>query len=374
MSVLQKFLSGKLDKRKEEGLIRSLSVSRGLIDFCSNDYLGLSRSPKLFERINNQVAHHSLVFNGATGSRLLSGNHEYTEQVEKKIAAFFQAEAALLFNSGYAANLSVLSSVAQKGDTIFYDELAHASIKDGARLSLAARHPFRHNDVNDLEKKLSRVKEGKSIIAIESIYSMDGDEAPLHDIVKLAETFDAIIILDEAHSTGVTGRHGSGLACSLNLQDKIDIRIHTFGKAIGVHGACVVGSAELRHFLINFARPFIYTTALPPHSVSSIEVALDFLKEEVELIPLLEKKVELFIQEIKIPNRVQSSSAIQTAIFPGNTSVKNVAHRLHTNGFDVRPILSPTVPVGSERLRICLHTYNTDEEIRKLAAELNQHQ
>lgn len=373
MSVLQEFLVGKLNKRKEEGSIRHLTVSEGLVDFCSNDYLGLARSQKLFERINKKNEKLSTVFNGATGSRLLSGNQEYTEQVERKIASFFEAEAALLFNSGYTANLAVLSSVAQKGDTIFYDELAHASIKDGARLSLAARHPFRHNDVYDLKKKLSRVKEGKSFIVIESIYSMDGDEAPIHDIIKLAETFNAIVILDEAHSTGVKGRYGSGLACALNLQSNIHIRIHTFGKAIGVHGASVVGSAALRHFLINFARPFIYTTALPPHSVASIDAALDFLKEHDQLIPLLETKVALFLEEIKIPNRIQSSSAIQTAIFPGNNTVKRVAQTMHARGFDVRPILSPTVPVGSERLRICLHTYNSDEEIRKLAAELNQH-
>ncbi len=373
MSALQDFLSFKLAKRSEEGLQRNLSVTNGLIDFCSNDYLGFARSPQLFKNIQKKTESLTPRLNGATGSRLLSGNQEYTEQVEKKLAGFFHAEAALLFNSGYTANLSVLSSIAQKEDIIFYDELSHASIKDGARLSLAARHPFRHNDVNDLERKLARAKADKKIIVIESIYSMDGDEAPLTEIVNLAESFNAMIVLDEAHSTGVVGRSGKGLACARNLENKIDIRIHTFGKALGVHGASVVGSRKLTDYLVNFARPFIYTTALPPHSVAAIDAALNFLDTEAHLQPLLQSRIDFFLRNIKTNNRSNSTSAIQTAIFADNNNVKRIAEKLQSRGFDIRPILSPTVPAGSERLRICLHTYNSEEEICKLTAELNQH-
>lgn len=366
------YLSQKLSKRKEEGLLRTLPQNKPLIDFCSNDYLGLARSEELYDLIQRKIQTLPQKFNGATGSRLISGNSPFTEVLENKLAKFFHAEAALLFNSGYAANQAVLSCLPQKNDTILYDELAHACIKDGARLNLATRHPFKHNDIEDLEKKITRSKPGRIFIAIESVYSMDGDQAPLTEIIKRAAKYDCTLVLDEAHSTGVFGEFGSGLVCALRLEDKIDVRIHTFGKALGVHGACVVGSKELIQYLINFARPFIYTTALPQHSLASIDCSLDFLKNNTGIQNKLKDKVDLFLKYVNIPNRTPSNSPVQTAIFRGNDRVKNIALMLQQKGFDVRPILSPTVPANTERLRICLHTYNSEEEIQKLAEALNQ--
>jgi 8-amino-7-oxononanoate synthase len=370
-SSLPDFLKEKLSKRIDQGILRTL-VSKGLAsDFVSNDYLGLARSGELAEMIES--TQRSLgVQNGSSGSRLLSGNSRYTEDVEKNLSKIFKSEAALILNSGYSANLAVLSSIPQKGDTIIYDNLSHASIKDGARLSLANRYSFGHNDIADLESKITLSK-GRVFIVIESVYSMDGDQCPLQEITRVAKKYGACVILDEAHSTGVTGPLGGGLAVSKNLQDEIDIRIYTFGKALGVHGACVVGSESLIQYLINFGRPFIYTTALSQHSVVSIQCAFNFLADNLFLQEVLQKKIDLFLSDIKdLTNRTVSHAAIQTMIFPGNNTVKQAASSLQKKGFDVRPIVHPTVPKGTERLRICLHTFNTDAEIISLTTALNE--
>ncbi len=368
--MLSKILSEKLQKRKEENSFRRLTQSPNLIDFTSNDYLGLARSEELFEliKIKTESLPHR---NGATGSRLLSGNNSYTEEVEQNLASIFKSDAALIFNSGYAANQGVLSSIPQKGDTILYDELAHACIRDGARLSLAGRFPFLHNNLNDLETKLKRA-EGNIFIAVESIYSMDGDQCPLKELVDLAEKYHATIILDEAHSTGVIGNNGSGLAVSLGLENKIPVRVYTFGKAMGVHGACVTGSKDLIDYLINFARPFIFTTALSPHSVASIDCSFKYLTGQKSLQLELNHRIKHFISEsdkLKV-KRLPSETQIQGIVIPGNEKIKQVAKHLQASSFDVRPILSPTVSKDSERLRICLHTFNSSEEITQLVQQL----
>jgi 8-amino-7-oxononanoate synthase len=368
MPSLNYFLNEKLSTRSSNGNLRALSTATNGGDFFSNDYLGLARSEELYNRISERYSSLAKT-NGSTGSRLLSGNTSYTESVESKLAQIFQAEAVLIFNSGYAANQAVLSSIPQRGDTIIYDELAHACIKDGARLSLATRHSFRHNDVEDLEKKIIR-SSGRIFIAVESIYSMDGDACPMQQLVVLAEKYGAFICLDEAHSTGIAGDAGSGLACATGLHSQIPIRVFTFGKALGVHGACVAGDRALIQYLLNFARPFIFTTALPTHSIASIACAFDYLGDNISLQTTLQSKVDLFLRHAGYSNRVQSNSAIQTAILPGNTAVKRVARTLQQKGFDVRAILSPTVAANTERLRICLHTHNTDEDITALASEL----
>jgi 8-amino-7-oxononanoate synthase len=370
MPELSKLLAPKLQQRQQENALRQLVASDTRIDFTSNDYLGLARSEELFRLIQKktETLPHC---NGATGSRLLSGNTAYTEAVEQKLAKIFKGEAALIFNSGYAANQAVLSCIPQKGDTIIYDELAHACIRDGVRLSLANHFSFRHNDLNDLEKKLKQAV-GHVFVAVESIYSMDGDICPLEQLIALTEQYNAHLLIDEAHSTGVLGMEGSGFAVSQNLHDKVSIRIYTFGKAMGVHGACVVGSKTLIDYLINFARPFIFTTALSPHSIAAIDCSFDFLKENLGLQKLLQQKRGLFVSLSSERNLTltKSNTQIQGLILPGNQFVKTASVKLQAEGFDVRPILSPTVPKGSERLRICLHTYNSDDQIRNLVHQL----
>lgn len=370
--MLQRTLSERLKKRKEENSLRKLTHQSNLIDFTSNDYLGLAHSEELFRLIADSVD--SLPHrNGATGSRLLSGNHSYTEEVERKLAGIFKSEATLIFNSGYAANQAVLSSLPQKGDTIIYDERAHACIRDGARLSFASRHSFSHNDLTNLEHKL-RKSTGNIFIVVESIYSMDGDQCPLVDIISLANKYEATIILDEAHSTGVLGAHGAGLAVSLELADKIPVRIYTFGKAMGVHGACVAGSHTLIDYLINFARTFIFTTALAPHSIASIDCAFQYLSTHINLQQELRERINIFNSESENQNlkKLNSNTQIQAIVIPGNEDIRKIAASISAKGFDVRPILSPTVAKGSERLRICLHTFNTDEEIKQLIRVLSK--
>lgn len=365
-SSLTQFFQTRLAARENSGLKRALTtLPSELIDFASNDYLGLARSNELFQIIENESRKFQRNVNGSTGSRLLTGNSAYATDAEQTLSDFFKAEAGLICNSGYTANLAVLSAVAQKNDTILYDELAHASIKDGARLSLAKRFSFRHNDVNDLEHKLSKAT-GHTFIAVESIYSMDGDECNLKAICEIAKKHNASVVLDEAHSTGLF-KGGAGLAVSQDLVDAVDIRIYTFGKAPGVHGSFIAGSRELIEFLVNFSRPFIYTTAPSPHSIASMQCAMHFIGTHPELFQDLQSNIKLYNSLVEgVPGASQNNSAIQTILVPGNENVRGLATGIHKLGFDVRPILSPTVPRDQERLRICLHAFNTRDEVQGL--------
>lgn len=362
-----KKLAEKLEERKKAGNLRVLTTREGLSDFFSNDYLGLAKSVPLFHAIEDAHKQVTGNLNGATGSRLLSGNNEYVLHTEKKLAQFFKSDKALIFNSGYSANLSILSSVPQKGDTIISDELIHASLKEGARLSFANRYSFRHNDLEDLEAKIKKAS-GECFVVAESVYSMDGDFCPLERMIAVCEKYNAHLILDEAHSTGIWGIGGRGYACDLGLEQKIFARVYTFGKAMGIHGACIAGSDSLIDYLINFARPFIYTTALPPHGIAAINAAFDFIAEDRSLSELLFKRIEYFKSRysgVHSDDLVlgRSESPIQVVKISGNERARALADHIIKQGYDVRPILSPTVKEGEERLRICLHVYNTEEEI-----------
>lgn len=362
-------LKQQLNERKASSLYRSLQVNEGLIDFCSNDYLSFARSENIKERVKKYAAQHHH-FSGSTGSRRISGNTTFAEDLEKELAAFHNAEAGLLFNSGYDANVGLFSSIAGKGDTIICDELIHASIIDGCRLSHANRYKFIHNNLEDLEGKLKASK-GTIFIAVESVYSMDGDIAPLKEIVALAKKYDASLIVDEAHATGVFGKNGRGLVNEVDLEKDVFARVHTFGKAIGCHGAIVSGSEVLRDYLINFSRSFIYTTAMPFHSLITIKSAYDELLTSDNtylhsLIAHFKKDFEGFENGYLIESR----SPIQCLVVGGNEKTKEVSKQLQLKGFDVRAILSPTVPLGKERLRICLHMHNTEQQVAELKRSL----
>lgn len=366
----------KLDHRTSQENKRSLLLSDDLIDFVSNDYLGLSRSQELFERIKGYSTDGITNLNGSTGSRLLAGNSKQIVNLECKLAKIFQAESCLIFNSGYTANMALISTVPQRDDTIIYDSLAHVCIKEGAALSKAKTYSFKHNDAEDLAKKLSIAKGDKYVI-IESVYSMDGDLANFENIIKTAKEHNAKLIVDEAHSTGMYGDIGQGLTCHLGIESNFFARIYTFGKGMGVHGACIAGPTSLVDFLVNFARPFIYTTSLPLHSIFSIDAAFDYLQENIGLQKSSEKLIsyfntyfnEKFYKHPKC-NNLTSSTPIQPILISGNALVKKIANALNNKGFDVRPILSPTVPEGSERLRVSIHAYNSESEIRDLVDTL----
>lgn len=362
------FLSKKLEERKQANALRSLIINDGKIDFCSNDYLGIVKNNLLNQYINNMLPH------GSTGSRLLSGNYKLIENTENFIAGFHGAAAGLIFNSGYDANAGLLASVPQKGDTIIYDQLSHASIRDGIRLSFAASFSFIHNNVADLEKKLSAAASATHNIFVvtESVFSMDGDMAPLKEIANLCEKYNAGLLVDEAHATGIVGERGEGLVQKLHLQQKCFARIHTFGKACGCHGAIVLGSENLKRYLINFARPFIYSTALPPADVNAIAASYEIFPSMTKERLHLHKLVQLFKESKLKYTLIKSDTPIQGVIIPGNNEVKKAADILQENNYDVRAILSPTVSKGSERLRIVLHSYNSVIEADHLIRLLNE--
>jgi len=367
-------LSASLDKRIAEKTFRSLTLKSGLIDFSSNDYLGFARSPELRKLVNEletlNVKHETLL--GSTGSRLLSGNTAFAEELEKYIAQYHHAEAALLFNSGYNANLGLFSALGRKGDTILYDELIHASVHDGMRLSKAECKPFAHNNTVQLEQLLKETTT-PVFVAVESVYSMDGDFAPLKEIAALCKKYNASLIVDEAHATGIFGEKGKGLVAELGLENEVFARLITYGKAMGCHGAAVVGSTLLKNYLTNFARSFIYTTAAPLTNLYAIKSAYDLLQLSEDKIATLKNNIRFFKSKLKTVHGVmlhESSSPVQSIIIPGNEKVRTAAAQIQAKGFDVRPLVSPTVPAGQERIRICLHAFNTEKEIEDLISAI----
>ena len=374
MKQFPKSLQQKLQQREEQNALRNLPVVNDLVDFASNDYIGFAKNETIFHETHQYLLDKNIKVNGATGSRLLSGNHALYSETEDFISQFHQAETALIFNSGYDANIGFFGAVPQRNDVILYDELCHASIRDGIQMSNAKSYKFPHNDLEELEKLITKYQPTTDnrqpttvYIVTESVFSMDGDCPNVEPLTNLSEKYSAFLVVDEAHALGVFGQQGEGLVQSLGLEDKVFARIMTFGKGLGCHGAAILGSQSLKSYLVNFARSFVYTTGLSPHSVATILQSYKHLTKEKEALQKLKSNIIFFNQEkmrlgLK-PLFVYSKSAIQCAIIPGNERVKNSATQLQQKGFDVRPILSPTVPEGQERLRFCLHSYNSESEI-----------
>ncbi|RMB56460.1 8-amino-7-oxononanoate synthase [Dokdonia sinensis] len=412
-------LQHKLQQRTEDNSLRELTEPSGLIDFSSNDYLGFSSDSvtstalstsfaKAISKKTQDILHkNGLSSNGATGSRLLTGNHKLYALAESAIASFHESEAALIFNSGYDANIGFFQSVPQRGDLIIYDEYIHASIRDGIQMSLARGYKFKHNDVAHLDTTISRLREmhhlndtatnAEIYVVTESVFSMDGDTPDLKTIIEICKKHRVHLIVDEAHAVGVMGESGEGVVQSLGLQGDVFARVVTFGKALGAHGAAILGSEELKGYLVNFARSLIYTTALPPHSVATIMAGYEQLVASAEGAkqsaaiqnqveskakqPAAIKKLQTLINHFNTQLRTQnltshfipSTSAIHCAVIQDVEKVKALSQELEKQGFNVKPILSPTVPKGQERLRICLHAFNTEEEIERLLSIIKEH-
>lgn len=364
-------LTKKLKEREVENTLRTLTVLDCVVDFSSNDYLGFAKSKMIYDQVRLTLNDQKNTINGATGSRLLTGSSVKTDALEGFLAKFHAADSALLYNSGYDANVGFFSAVPQRGDIIIYDELIHASIRDGVQMSLAKAYKYTHNDLSSLEQKIiaakkSKLQSAEIYVVTESVFSMDGDTPDLKDFVTLCFRHQVYSIIDEAHAVGVFGNHGVGLVQELNLQEQVFARIITFGKAIGAHGAIILGSDQLRNYLINFSRSFIYTTGLPPHSVATILSAYQHMKKGKEQT-VLRNNIQFFktqlkaigIQDLFIP----SDSAIQCCVLSGNVKVKAIAKKIQKKGYDVRSIVSPTVKSGQERLRFCIHSYNSEVEM-----------
>ncbi len=366
---LPKKLTIKLQHREETNSLRSLKTPTNLVDFSSNDYLGFAKSEIIFTETHQYLINNNSKQNGATGSRLLSGNHNLYPIVESFLSNFHKTETATIFNSGYDANIGFFSSVPQRGDVILYDEFIHASIRDGIQLSNAKAFKFNHNNLADLEEKINRQNtsnnQAEVYVVTESVFSMDGDSPDLLKMAEICTKHNVFFIVDEAHAIGVFNK---GLVEQLNLQHKVFARIVTFGKGLGCHGAAILGSAELQNYLINFARSFIYTTGLSPHALATIKIAYQTLLNQPEYPEKLQDNIHHFKKEIKrfSLNFIPSNSAIHCCVISGNKKVKNISLKLQENGFDVKAILSPTVTKGKERLRFCLHSYNSVKEISKV--------
>lgn len=374
--VWEETLRERLMRLKCEGRLRSLIPvaravkpvlerdGRSLINFSSNNYLGLANHPALAEAVWEGARRGA----GATASRLMVGHDEETEQLEREIAAFKGTEAALVFGSGYTANLGVLSALLQRGDAVFSDKWNHASIVDGIRLSGATVFRYRHQDMDHLEMQLREADQKgirRKLIVTDTVFSMDGDVARLHDLVELKERYDAALMVDEAHGGGVFGPYGEGVTHHMGLAGKIDLHMGTFSKAFGVVGAYVAGSRTWISYLINTCRPFIYTTALPPAVIEAIRTSIRLVRDAGDRRVALQRKAAMFRTRLKaLGMNVGPSETHIVPVIVGDvhTAVK-VSQTLIDSGVLAVPIRPPTVPEGTARLRFSLMATHTDEHV-----------
>ena len=330
--MLPKKLTKKLEERKTNNGLRQLGMQNTLIDFSSNDYLGFSKNDTIFKASHKYLLDNNIAKNGATGSRLLSGNYTLYNDLENDISQFHNSEASLIFNSGYNANIGFFSCVPQRNDLIFYDEFIHASIRDGISMSNAKAYKFKHNNLEDLIQKYhternrnANDKELDIYIVTESVFSMDGDTPDLKAFANFCTQHNCHLIVDEAHAIGVFGKDGNGLIQDLGLEQQVFARIITYGKGLGCHGAAILCSALLKHYLINFSRPFIYTTGIVPHALATIKFAYKTLENTSE-ITQLHKRIAFFKTKVKAlqleQHFINSNSAIQCCVVSGNDQIR----------------------------------------------------
>jgi 8-amino-7-oxononanoate synthase len=361
--MLEEKMTTKLQQLENSEALRVLNGSRGLIDFSSNDYLGLA---KRLVQIEPTEA-------GSTGSRLISGNSHGIEQFEEDFASYVHAESALFFANGYLANLGLFSCIAKRDDTILYDQFVHASIRDGIALSTSKKYSFKHNCLTDLRKKLE-IAQGERFVVVESVYSMNGDSPDFKELIDICQAFGAYLIVDEAHGMGAIGDRGAGLMHTLRLQHQVFSRIFPLGKAFGMEGAMIVGSTLLRKYLVNFSRPFIFTTGPAPFKMAALAQqfehykSLNFVNHSASLLK------QQLIKELGDEFRISTGpfGNIVMLTIGGNEKVIQAAEYLQTHGLDVKGIRSPTVPLGQEGLRICIHSHNTSAQIDQLCFNLHQ--
>ncbi|BGP42769.1 hypothetical protein JCM10449v2_006781 [Rhodotorula kratochvilovae] len=403
MAALEQRLQSALASRASRQMLRALDpfppTSTSLVDFSSNDYLSFSRSPLLRQKLTAALSDPKTSLYGPPSSRLLDGNTPLHASFEHRLASFFNAPSALLFNSGFDANAGLWACLPGPDDWIVHDELVHASMHDGMRASRVPkerRRAFGHNCVEELERALreiaerdERVKEGGSSVwvGVESLYSMDGDLAPLREMVECVERIlprgNGHMVVDEAHSTGLYGAKGRGLVSALGLDHRITVRVHTFGKAMACSGAAVLASPLIRNYLINYARPLIYSTVMTHLSALAVVKSVEMLEEGESEEPamhvhslashLVSRLSSLLppTSPVSLPPHLLALSFSSTAPHPTTSPIiplltpspRPLAAFLRARGFLVRPITYPTVPRGEERVRVCLHAGNTRRQV-----------
>lgn len=366
-------IGGFLKERQDRNLLRVLRpIDKRYIDFSSNDYLGLSGHPKIKDASREALDRFGA---GSCASRLLSGDLEIHHRLEEEVAVFKEKEKALVFNSGYQANVGIISALCSKGDVIFADRQIHASIIDGMLLSGARFFRFNHNDAEGLEAILKRQRDKykEALIITETIFSMDGDRPPLKDITRLKERYGCALMADEAHATGIFGKRGSGVAEEEGLSGKIDLIMGTFGKALGSFGAYAAASTEIIDYLINTCRSFIYSTALPPAVIAANLAALDLIREEPERRRALLENAEYFRGELKgLGFEIRGSSQIVPLVIGDNERTVRLSEALGEKDYWVLPIREPTVPAGEARLRFSLTCNHSKNVLKKLIDDIAQ--
>ncbi len=360
-------LRARLEALRSDGLYRELSPPRG-IDFSSNDYLGLSNHPRLRERMIRALADGPL---GSPASRLLRGHTELHERLEERLAAWKGMEAALLFPSGYQCNLGVLATLVKRDDLALSDELNHASILDGLKMSGCRTEFYPHLDVRAVEDLLrERPARGRTFLVTESLFSMDGDIAPLDAYAELAERYGAHLIVDDAHAAGIYGpERGSGLIEEFRAERRVAAAVSTCGKALGISGAFVSGPATLKEYLVNRARAFIFTTAVPPLLLKAIELALEIAQEEPwrrKRVLDLASRLRAALSDSGVAG-VRGSGPIVPVILGSAARALEAAEAIARAGFDVRAVRPPAVPPGTARIRISVHADRTEDEVDELA-------
>lgn len=353
-----------------QGTIVDLDGKR-LINFSSNDYLGLANDPQLREAATKAIAEFGV---GAGASRLISGTQSPHVRLETALAKWKGTEAALCFSSGYAAALGTIPALVDKNDVIILDKLCHASLIDGANLSGATLRVFPHNHLGKLKSHLEWARQKNSdariLIITESVFSMDGDRAPLPEIVELKKEFGAQLFLDEAHAVGVIGPDGRGLAVEENLSPEVDVHMGTLSKALGVSGGYICGSRTMTEWLINRARSFIFSTAPPAALAAAAKAGVDFLSstEGKKRRQRLWRNIDILAEELSI----QPASAIVPWIIGDEKAALTAARNLQDNGFLVPAIRYPTVPKGAARFRITVSAAHEDEQLQSLAAAIKR--
>jgi 8-amino-7-oxononanoate synthase len=357
--------------RLGRGWVRPVGSDLRLLDFSSNDYLALSEHPEVIAASRKYL---EMFGAGAGAARLMSGDLEINHLLEEEVAQLKSTEAALIFGSGYLANTGIIPALASRGDLIITDRLSHASIYDGCLLSGAKTLRFRHNDLAHLRQLLQekRSQFNNCLIVVESIYSMDGDRCPLVDLIQLKKEYDFLLMVDEAHATGLYGENGAGIIEEENVSTEVDIAMGTFGKALGSYGAYVAGSRKLIEFIVNRARTFIYSTALPPAVVGATLAALYLVKTEPQIRLELHEKVAYFKKQLR-KNGLQDETG-PTQIIPvmigDSTRALAIAEKLREKHVYVKAVRPPTVPEGTARLRFSITRYHRKEDLKDCARNL----
>lgn len=372
-----------LEKREAEGLLRQrrlldspqaetiLTNSQQYLSFCSNDYLGLANHPDLIRTMQSAAGEAGV---GSGASNLITGHHRYHDILEKQLASFVQMPAALLFSTGYMANIGVLGALAGRGDAIFADKLNHACLNDGSYYSLADFHRFAHNDVSALEKLLKASEAKRKIVAVDAVFSMDGDIAPLKEYLALCEQYDAYLYIDDAHGFGVLGEHGQGTLNHLQLASPRITMMATLGKAAGVAGAFVAGEQVVIDYLIQTAKSYVYSTPAPPALSATLSKSVQLIEQGDALRTHLQHLIKTLKTQLKLSKwqLMPSETAVQPLLIGNNLDALELSEYLQAKGILVPAIRPPTVPKNTARLRISLSAAHKEADVIQLAHVINQ--